>query len=101
MIGGIEIDATWAHLWQRDCHGTAPLYFPSQERVVVQKGPAPGTAAQQRCCSMVVVGKHRARGKHQTGEQNLTQRGEEINSMLFFSHSAFFLSSRPFLNSCF
>lgn len=46
-------------------------------------------------------GKHKARGKHQTGKQDLTQRGEEIKSMLFASYSSLFLSSRLFLNSCF
>lgn len=74
------------------------LSFPSQEGVVVQKGPAPGTAAQE---SMVAGGKHKARDKHQTGKQDLTQRGEEIKSMLLASYSSLFLSSRLFLNSCF
>lgn len=74
----------------------APPSFPAQDGMVVQKGPAPASAHQERCCSTAEVGKHKARGKHQRGKQDLTQRGEKINLMMFSSCSSSQLSCRAF-----
>lgn len=107
MVGGIQRVATCVHLWQQGCCDTAQhistLSFPAKEGMVIQKGPAPVSANHQRYRSVAEVGKHEARGKHQRGKQDLTQRGEQIYLMLFFSCSvlpqtrtSFLLSSRPF-----